>query len=145
MMEMGVVSPKKAASEPSHHHHKLSQDVGKCELQVGGLYDYDQMPLSALGMYSKVFQHMEKKVSQYSKMSFFIFQSSKKSSSNNIFSDLGTSSFFTCKIRINKIGTLGTFLKSGSQGRFFCTFRKYFDNFLRFVNCFHQFLRHLTK
>ena len=41
MMEMGVVSPQKAASEPCHHHHKLSQDVGKCELQVGGLYDYD--------------------------------------------------------------------------------------------------------
>ena len=40
-MEMGVVSPKKAASVPSHHHHKLSQDVGKCELQVGGLYDYE--------------------------------------------------------------------------------------------------------
>ena len=40
MMEMGVVSPKKAASVPSHHHHKLSQDVGKCELQVGGLYDW---------------------------------------------------------------------------------------------------------
>ena len=54
-MEMGVVSPKKAASVPSHHHHKLSQDVGKCELQVGGLYDYEDARLhSAVDMYSKV-------------------------------------------------------------------------------------------
>ena len=51
---MGVVSPKKAASVPSHHHHKLSQDVGKCELQVGGLYGATSAlsPLTVILTYS---------------------------------------------------------------------------------------------
>ena len=143
MMEMGVVSPKKAASVPSHHHHKLSQDVGKCELQVGGLYDYDQMPLTFCSRYVLQSIPTYGKKSIQKEVFLFIFLVVKKAVVIIFFfSDLGTS----CKIRINKIGTLGTFLKSGSQGRFFCTFRKYFDsNFLRFVNCFHQFLRHLTK
>ena len=59
---MGVVSPKKAASVPSHHHHKLSQDVGKCELQVGGLYDYEDAAYIRLSLCTPKYPNIWKNI-----------------------------------------------------------------------------------